>query len=46
MKQYTEHVKGACLMFEVSEKATEMVKEFFSTRDTVSPLRIIVAGVG
>jgi len=33
-------------MFEVSQKATEMVKEFFSTRDEVSPLRIIVAGVG
>jgi hypothetical protein len=33
-------------MFVVSEKATEKVREFFNSRDTVQPLRIIVAGVG
>jgi len=33
-------------MLEVSEKATEMVREFFKSRDKVQPLRIIVAGVG
>ncbi len=33
-------------MFEVSEKATEMIREFFKSRDKVQPLRIIVAGVG
>jgi len=33
-------------MFEVSEKATEMVREFFKSRDKIQPLRIIVAGVG
>lgn len=32
-------------MLEVTEKATEKVKEFFKSRDTVSPLRIFVAGV-
>jgi len=31
-------------MFEVTEKASEMVKEFFKTRDGVSPLRIFIAG--
>ncbi len=33
-------------MFEVTEKATEMVKEFFKSRDVVSPLRIFIAGAG
>jgi len=33
-------------MLEVTEKATEMVREFFKSRDKVQPLRIIVAGVG
>jgi iron-sulfur cluster assembly accessory protein len=33
-------------MFEVTDKATEMVREFFKSRDTVSSLRIFVAGVG
>ena len=33
-------------MFEVTEKATEMVKEFFKTRDKVEPMRIFVAGMG
>ncbi len=33
-------------MLEVSEKATEMVREFFKSRDKVQPLRIVVAGVG
>jgi len=38
--------KGEGRMFEVSEKATEMVREFFKTREGVSPLRIVVAGIG
>ena len=33
-------------MFEVTEKATEMVNEFFKARDKVEPLRIFVAGMG
>ncbi len=33
-------------MFEVSDKATEKVREFFKSRDKIQPLRIIVAGVG
>jgi iron-sulfur cluster assembly accessory protein len=32
-------------MLEVTEKATEKVREFFKTRDSISPLRIFVAGV-
>jgi len=33
-------------MFEVTEKATEKVREFFESRDKVSPLRVFVAGAG
>jgi len=33
-------------MFEVTEKATEKVKEFFKSRDGISPLRVFVAGAG
>ncbi|HPC47772.1 MAG TPA: IscA/HesB family protein [Deltaproteobacteria bacterium] len=33
-------------MFEVTEKATEMVTEFFKTRNEVQPLRVFVAGMG
>jgi iron-sulfur cluster assembly protein len=33
-------------MFEVTEKATQMVQEFFKSRDAVSPLRIFIAGAG
>ncbi len=33
-------------MFEVTDKAAEMVREFFKTRDAVSPLRVFVAGSG
>jgi len=33
-------------MFEVTEKASEMVQEFFKTRDKVEPLRIFIAGIG
>jgi len=33
-------------MFEVSEAATEKVREFFNARDKVQPLRIVVAGIG
>lgn len=33
-------------MFEVTDKATEMIKEFFKTRDAVSPMRIFIAGMG
>lgn len=32
-------------MFKVTEKASEMLKEFFKTRDKVEPLRIHVAGM-
>ena len=31
-------------MFEVTDKATEKVSEFFKTRDKVEPLRIFIAG--
>jgi Fe-S cluster assembly iron-binding protein IscA len=33
-------------MFEVTENATAKVREFFKSRDSVSPLRIFVAGAG
>ena len=33
-------------MLEVTDKATEMIREFFKTRDTVQPLRIFIAGAG
>jgi Fe-S cluster assembly iron-binding protein IscA len=33
-------------MFEVTEKATEMVREFFKSRDKVEALRIFIAGIG
>lgn len=33
-------------MLEVTEKATEMIREFFKTRDAVSPMRIFIAGMG
>lgn len=33
-------------MFNVTEKASEMLKEYFKTRDKVEPLRIYVAGIG
>jgi Fe-S cluster assembly iron-binding protein IscA len=33
-------------MLEVTDKATEMIREFFKTRDGVQPLRIFIAGVG
>lgn len=33
-------------MFEVTEKATEMVKEFFKSQEGVSPVRIFIAGMG
>jgi len=29
-------------MFEVTEKAREMIQEFFKTRETVSPIRIML----
>jgi iron-sulfur cluster assembly protein len=32
-------------MLEVTDKATEMVREFFKSRDSVTPMRIFVAGV-
>jgi len=32
-------------MFRVTEKASEMIKEFFKTREKVEPLRIHVAGM-
>jgi iron-sulfur cluster assembly protein len=33
-------------MFEVTEMATEKVKEFFKSRESISPLRVFVAGAG
>jgi len=33
-------------MFEVTETATEKVKEFFKSRDGISPLRVFIAGAG
>jgi hypothetical protein len=42
----SKHRRGEKPMLEVTEKATEKVKEFFKSRDTVSPLRIFVAGIG
>lgn len=33
-------------MFQVTEKATEMLKEFFKTRDKIEPMRIFVAAMG
>ncbi|HPI92556.1 MAG TPA: IscA/HesB family protein [Deltaproteobacteria bacterium] len=33
-------------MFEVTEKATEKVREFFKTREKVEPLRVFIAGMG
>jgi hypothetical protein len=33
-------------MFQVTDKASEMVREFFKTRDKVEPLRIFISGIG
>ncbi|HPR54676.1 MAG TPA: hypothetical protein PLV84_06060 [Deltaproteobacteria bacterium] len=33
-------------MFNVTETATEKVREFFKTREKVEPLRIFIAGIG
>ncbi len=33
-------------MFQVTDKASEKVKEFFKTRDKVEPLRIFISGIG
>jgi Fe-S cluster assembly iron-binding protein IscA len=33
-------------MLEVTDKATEMIREFFKSRDAVQPLRIFIAGAG
>ena len=33
-------------MFEVTDQATEKIRDFFKTRDAVSPMRIFVAGMG
>jgi iron-sulfur cluster assembly accessory protein len=33
-------------MFEVTELATEKIREFFKTRDAVSPMRVFIAGMG
>lgn len=38
--------KGELYMFNVTEKASEMVGEFFKTREKVEPLRIFIAGIG
>ena len=42
----TTHYQRRIPMLEVTEKATEKVKDFFKSRDSVSPLRIFVAGIG
>lgn len=33
-------------MIEVTQKAVEMIREFFKARGKIQPLRVIVAGVG
>jgi len=33
-------------MFEVTELATEKIREFFKSRDGVTPMRIFIAGTG
>jgi Fe-S cluster assembly iron-binding protein IscA len=33
-------------MVQVTAKATEMIKEFFKSREKIEPLRIFVAGIG
>lgn len=33
-------------MFEVTETAAEKVRDFFASRDAVSPLRVFIAGTG
>ena len=33
-------------MFEVTDLAAEKIKDFFKTRDAVSPMRIFIAGMG
>lgn len=33
-------------MFNVTEKASEKVGEFFKAREKVEPLRIFIAGIG
>jgi iron-sulfur cluster assembly accessory protein len=33
-------------MLKVTEKATEMIKDFFKNHDKIEPLRIFVAGMG
>jgi hypothetical protein len=33
-------------MFEVTELAAEKIKDFFKTRDAVSPMRVFIAGMG
>ncbi len=33
-------------MFQVTEKATEMLKEYFKSRDKVESMRIFIAGMG
>ncbi len=33
-------------MFEVTELATEKIREFFKSRDGVTPMRIFISGMG
>lgn len=33
-------------MFQVTDKAVDKVKEFFTSRDKVEPMRIFIAGIG
>ncbi|MRR08085.1 MAG: hypothetical protein EG828_14390, partial [Deltaproteobacteria bacterium] len=33
-------------MFEVTETATEKIREYFKTRDGITPMRVFVAGMG
>jgi len=33
-------------MVQITAKASEMIKEFFKSREKIEPLRIFVAGIG
>ena len=33
-------------MFQITDKASEMVREFFKSREKIEPLRIFISGIG
>jgi Fe-S cluster assembly iron-binding protein IscA len=33
-------------MFQITDKAAEMVREFFKSREKIEPLRIFISGIG